>query len=108
MLKESIVSTKEAEKEVQTTITYLKLHINESNKAVEMKRYIKSYKEELGIESNLRRLSQVIFNLKNESKTELYNFKSAVSAECLKIRCKQIEDRMKKEFSDEEDFGEDD
>jgi hypothetical protein len=104
----NLASTKEAEREVQNVITFMKEFSHESSKHIESAKYIKSYKTELGIESQLRRLSQVIFNIKNESKEEMNKFKSTISSECLRIRCKQVEDQMKLQFSDEENYGDDD
>lgn len=107
--KETFTSTKEAEIEAQNTITFLKEYGFLDTKYVQEGKYIKSYKKELEIEGQLRRLSDFMDQLKHEAKAELKAFKASISAECLKIKCRQVENELKAKFSDdEEDYGDDD
>lgn len=107
--KETFETTREAEREVQNTITYLKEHSYLSAKYVSTENYIKSYKEELGIEGELKWLRDFLESEKQECEDELRRFKESISTEGLKIKCRQIENAMKSCFSDDaEDYGDDD
>lgn len=107
--KETFETTKEAEKEVQSVITYLKEHSHSSAKHLETGKYIKSYKEELGIGGKLRWLNEFLERQKQECNNELRSFKESISTECLKIKCRQVDNVMRSDFPDyNEDYGEDD
>lgn len=106
--KEAFSSTIETEKEVQRFITYLKEHGFNSERHINNGNYIKSYKEEVGIESQLKALN-VFFQREVEyAEQELAAFKESVSVSCLKNKCRSIE-RCFQMFSDEEDdYGDED
>lgn len=107
--KETFETTREAEKEVHSAITYLKEHSHLSAKHLEDEMYIKSYKEELGIEGKLRWLNEFLEGEKQDCRDELRRFKESISTKCLKIKCKQIENVMRRDFADiSEDYEEDD
>lgn len=107
--KETFETTREAEREIQSMITYLKEHNHLSAKHINAENYIKSYKEELGIEGELKWLREFLEGEKQECEDEVRRFKESISTEGLRIKCRQIENAMKSYFPDDnEDYGDDD
>jgi len=109
IFRETFNSTVESEKEAQRFITYLKEHAYNSERHLKSQNYIKAYKAELKIESQLKALNVFFQREVEKAEEDLVAFNESVSKSCLKARCKKIEQAIQM-FSDddEEDFGDDD
>ncbi|ELA41299.1 uncharacterized protein VICG_01672 [Vittaforma corneae ATCC 50505] len=108
VFKETFETIHETEKEVQKCLTYLKEHAYNGREMLNASKYIKSYKEELGIQSRLKFLADFLEDEKKQAEKELKTFKQGVATECLNVKCKQIENKIQSDFAIEDDYGEED
>ena len=108
ILKAELETTREAEKETQKSITFLKEHSYKSESFIESKEYLKAFKEEYLISRNLKWLQRFLSKQSKENENEIKNFKEEISISFLKNQCDRIEKMFQDELTDEnEDFGED-
>lgn len=107
VIKESLESTNEVAQEVQKTITAIKVPCYKSATHLEAGRFIKVYKEELELETELKWLSEYLGRQKKVCREEACAAKEAINKQCLQMKCRQIENMFQNIESDEnEDFGE--
>ncbi|KAM0680343.1 hypothetical protein GINT2_001399 [Glugoides intestinalis] len=101
--KETFETAYEAEREVQKILTCLKEHSHNSKKMIADDKLIKAYKEECFIESRLEFLNEFLEGQKKEVESELNMFKERIASEALSIKCKQIEEKVKRMFDIEDE-----
>lgn len=107
VIREALETTSEAEREVQKTITAIKVLNYQSEQSLGGGKFIKAYKRELDIETELKWLSDYLNRQKRVVISEMLDAKENLNKECLRVKCKQIESMFQNIEDDEnEDFGE--
>lgn len=107
VLNETLEALNDVSKNIQKTITNLKVHNYVSENMINDMKYIKAYKSELEMESELKLLSSFLEKQKNEFLQEMRKSVESASKEALLLKCKKIEDMFQQDVEYEnEDFGE--
>ncbi len=107
VLSETLESLNDFTRDIAKTITKLKVLSDKSDKMIEDKKYIKAYKSELDIESELRYLALFLEKNKSIPSIEMRKSIESASKEALFLKCKKIENMFQQDAdNDDDDFGE--
>lgn len=105
VLRETPETGNEAARETQKSITALKVLRHQADGHIADGCYIKAYRRELEIESELRWLAEYLVRQEDVCRREMQTVREGISIRGLRLKCRLMEGTSQ-QLIDEEDFGE--